>query len=360
MNEEEIVRIFLQNGFQISKNALPLIIENPEHMLSELKKMKPRPFIVSEQHIKNIQKPTKIKPVETRFIKEYIQERGPVSVKDYLDFFISRYEELKKIISSKMGSEKLISINKIAMQTMMCSVIGIVREKNRNNILVEDSTGEVYVFFDESFKEKFEEIILDEVIGISIKKIKDKYYAKNVIFPDVPTNREINKTEKDTILAVVSTSSNLDETKYKNLLSILTSTENLSALIFFDDNVNVTNDFSKFNPLIPKQNPSLFQFENIKFLILPKKYIETLTFDFKTSDSIILMLKKRHLLCPCFPKSHDNRDDFVLTEIPDIIISNFGETVNKNYKGTTIISNSDPNKIFLINLKTRAVTEKLL
>ena len=38
MNEEEIVKLFLKNGFQVSKNALSLILENPEQILSELKK----------------------------------------------------------------------------------------------------------------------------------------------------------------------------------------------------------------------------------------------------------------------------------------------------------------------------------
>jgi DNA polymerase II small subunit/DNA polymerase delta subunit B len=362
MNEEEVVRLFLQNGFQISRNALPLVLENPENILSELKRMKPRPFIISEQHIRNIQKPVKIKPVEIKIIKEYTQEKRPVFVKDYVDHFLSRYEELKKIISKKMGDERLISINKIATQTMMFSVIGVVREKSRNNILVEDSTGEVYVFFEDNLKEKLEEIILDDVIGLTVKKIKEKYYAKTVVFPDIPPSREINKTEKEMILTVVWNPSKLDDKKYNDLISTLSSTENLSSLVFFDESKNekITHDFSKFNPIIPRANPSLFQIDVIKILFLPKNFFETLTFDFKTSNQITLMLKKRHLSSTFLPKIHVGHDDFVLTEIPDIIISNLYETTNKNYKGTTIVSNSNPNKIFLINLKTREVTEKTI
>jgi DNA polymerase II small subunit/DNA polymerase delta subunit B len=362
MNEEEVVRLFLQNGFQISRNALPLVLENPEHVLYELKRMKPRPFIISEQHIKNIQKPVKIKSVETKLIKEYMQEKKQVCVKDYVDHFISRYEELKKIIEPKMGDEKLISINKIAIQSMLFSVIGVVREKNRNNILIEDTTGEMYVFFDDNLKEKFDEIGLDDVIGVMVKKIKDKYYAKNVIFPDIPSSREINKTENDMVLAVVSSPSKLDVAKYNDLISTLTTTKNLSSIVFFDDttNENITNDFSKFKPITPETNPSLIQIENIKILILPKSFFETLTFDFKTSDPITPILKKRHLFPQFIPNTHNNHDEFVLTEIPDLIISNFGETINKNYKGTTIVSNSNPNKTFLINLKTREVIEKTI
>jgi len=360
MNEEEVVRLFLQNGFQISKNALPLVLENPEQILSELKRMKPRPFIISEQHIKNIQTPVKIKPVEIKIIKEFKQEKRPVSVKDYIDHFLSLYEEIKKIISKKMETERLISINKIATQTMMFSIIGIVGEKNRNNILIEDPTGEVYVFFEDDLKEKLEEIVIDDVIGVRIKKIKDKYYAKAVVFPDISPNRDVNKTENDMVLVVVSTPSNLDDIKYKNLISTLSSIENLSSIVFFDEKIDekITHDFSKFSPITPNSNPLFFQIDNIKILVLPKKFFEILTFNFKAFDPITSILKRRHLFASLSYKPHV--DNFILTEIPDIVISNLDETMNKNYKGTTILSNSNSNKIFLINLKSREVTEKTI
>lgn len=362
MNEEEVVKLFLRNGFQISKNALHLILEDPERILSELKKMKPRPFIISEQHIKNIQKPVKIKPAEIKIIKEYTFEKRPISVKDYVDHFLSRYEELKKIISRKMETEKLTSINKIATQTMMCAIIGIVREKNKNNVLIEDPTGEVYVFFDDSLKGKLDEVSLDDVIGIAIKKIKDKCYAKTLTFPDIQSNREINKTENDMILAIISNPSNLDDEKYKNLISTLSSTENLSSILFFDDtrNEKITNYFSKLNTINPKSNPSFIQIDNIKILILPRGFFETLTFDTHISDPITQILKRRHLSPSFAPEYNISHDDLILSEIPDLVISNLNETINKNYKGTTILSNSDPHKIFLINLKTRVVTEKTI
>jgi DNA polymerase II small subunit/DNA polymerase delta subunit B len=164
------------------------------------------------------------------------------------------------------------------------------------------------------------------------------------------------------VLAVVSNPSDLDDSKYNNLISTLSSTEDLSSIVFLDDSTTgkTTHDFSKFNPVTTKATPSLFQIENIQILLLPKKFLETLTFDFKTSDPITSMLKKRHLTSSFILNTHTSHDEFVLTEVPDIIISNSGETMNKNYKGTTIISNSNPAKIFLINSRTREVTEKNL
>jgi DNA polymerase II small subunit/DNA polymerase delta subunit B len=295
-----------------------------------------------------------------KILKEFTFTKTPMSVEDYVVELSSRYEKIKSLLLKQMSPKQLVSINKIGPQTTNFSIIGLVREKNNDSILVEDPTGEVCVFFDDTLKEKFNEILLDDVIGVTIKKIKEKFYARAITFPDISSNREINKTENDSVLAVVSCPSNLDEIKYKNLTSTLSSIENLSHVIFFDDIVNekITHDFSKFNPIIPKSNPSLFQIDNIKILVLPKLFFETLTFDFKVTDPITLILKKRHLFPAFFPKMHICDD--ILTEIPDIIISNLNETMNKNYKGTTILSNANPSKTFLINLRTREVIEKTI
>lgn len=359
MDEQEIVRLFLKEGFQISNNALPLVLENPEKILSELKKLKPRPFVISEKHIKCLQEKTKKKAPTIKIIKEYKYNKKPIRVEDYVEHFLSRYVKIKEILSKRMETEKLISINKTAQMTAF-SIMGVVREKTENNILIEDSTGELYVFFNDDLKEKLNEIFLDDVIGVVVKKLKDKYYAKKILFPDIPANREINKSEEELILAIVSYPDELDETKYKNLISILT-TQNISSSIIFLNTLNdkILNDLSPFNPInmTPQSNPTLLQIENIKTLLIPKDFFGTLTFP--DSENILSsILKRRHIFTTFCLQAHIGCDDFVLEEIPDIMISNFKNTKNKNYKGTTIINNSDPSKFFLINLKTREVFEK--
>jgi hypothetical protein len=86
-----------------------------------------------------------------------------------------------------------------------------------------------------------------------------------------------------------------------------------------------------------------------------RSFFSTLTFG--AEDIPISILKRRHIFSAFYPEIHVGSDDFVLSEIPDIFVSNFG-TVNKNYKGTTIIFNSDSSRLFLIDLKTREVKEK--
>ncbi|MDI6825928.1 MAG: hypothetical protein QMD36_01890 [Candidatus Aenigmarchaeota archaeon] len=361
MNEEEIIRAFLKNGFQISKNALPLVLENPEKILLELKKLKPRPFIISEQHVKNVQNKIKIKKPSIKIIKEYKHSKKSIRVDDYVEHFLSRYEKIKDILSKRMDAEKLISINKTGQMSMF-SIMGVVREKTGNNILIEDPTGELHVFFNDDLKEKLDEISLDDVVGITVKKIKDKHYAKKLVYPDVLTSREIKKTEEEIILAVVFNPDELDSTKYGNLISTLSTTNTSSSIVFLnivDD--KIVGDLSPFNPIniTSESNPILLQIDNIKTLVIPKNFFRTLTFHV-SPDTLISILKRRHIITTFCPQIHVGCDDFVLSEVPDIVISNLEGTTNKNYKGTTIIANSDPNKLFLINLKTREVIEKTL
>jgi len=80
--------------------------------------------------------------------------------------------------------------------------------------------------------------------------------------------------------------------------------------------------------------------QNVSILTLPKKFI---------SKNI---LDKRLI------KNNDLLNIFTIDEVPDIILSSEEKTYFKNYKGSTIISNMDQKKYFIINLKTREVEEK--
>jgi len=362
MEEGEVVRLFLKNGYQLSRTALPLVISNPEHIITELKKLKPRPFIITEKQVKKILKEAK-KPIsKLELLKEYHQLKAPIKIDDYVKHFLNRYEKIKKIISKRMDTKELVSINKITSQTITFSTIGIVREKGRGNLLIEDPTGEMNIFFDENMTEKFKDIFLDDVIGIKCKKIKDKYYAKNVIYPDVLSSREISKTENNAKIMVVSNPSSLDDTKYQKLINLISTTENLSPIFLFENKSNKKLEgVSKFNPIniSSNSNPSIYQINNIKILVLPKHFFrqtnETDPINFMTS-----ILKRRYIPTIFNSKTHIEGNNFILDEIPDIIISNFDGSAYKNYKGTTIISNSEPNKIYLIDLRTREIMEKTI
>jgi len=178
MNEEDIVRLFLKNGFQISKTALRLVPEDPRTIIHSLKKTKPRPFIITEQHMKKVLENAPSKPTNVEVKRMYNFRKTPVHVSDYVNELSARYEKIKLLLLKQMASKKLVSINKITPRTITPSIIGLVREKNDGSILIEDPTGETRLYFDKSMEKELENILLDDVVGAQCKKIKERYYIK--------------------------------------------------------------------------------------------------------------------------------------------------------------------------------------
>jgi len=183
-SEEEVVKLFLKNGYQISKSSLPLVLANPEEIISGLKKLKPRPFLITEKHVKKILEERKEPKPKREIHKGPVPSKKPIKIEDYVKQLRSRYEKIRAILSKRMDKEKLISINKISEQRIF-SIIGIIREKGDSNLLLEDISGEVHVYFDGSMKKTLEKTCLDDVIGIRCKKIKDKIFTRNVIYPEI-------------------------------------------------------------------------------------------------------------------------------------------------------------------------------
>lgn len=353
MNEEEVIRLFIKNGYQLSKAALPLVLFDPERIILELSKLKPRPLFVTEKHIKELSFKKKVN--EPKLLKEYKTAKKNLKIEDYVNFLLISYEKIKPILLKKIDNEKIISINKISSKSSVFSLIGIVREKGDNTIILEDPSGEACIFFDEELKENFVELSLDDIIGVNCKKNKEKIYAKKIYYPDISSNREINKTLEETKIAVLSDISSL---KNERLISFLSQIPNLfTVFVFVDQNKENLEKTSNFDivKIDKHSNPEIIQIENVKILILPVEYAN-LERSTNKIDITISLLKRRFITLNSVHNISDS--DFVLDEIPDIIISNFRESGYKNYKGTTIVSNSDSSKIFLIDLKSREIEEK--
>jgi len=358
-SEEELVRLFLRNGYQISKSALPLVLSSPEEIISGVEKLKPRPFIITEKHVKKILGERKKPNPQIKILKEYIPLKKPMKIKDYVKHLHSRYDKIRVMLSKRMDKEKLISINKISQQKTF-SIIGIVRERGGSNLLLEDPSGEVHVYFDGLMKKTLEKTCLDDVIGVRCKKIKDKIFARNAIYPDILSSREISKTEDEVEVMVISNPSGLDTQKYQKLLNTVSGVKNLSTIFLFNDMINgkLLEDFSKFNTVNISQNsnPTLFQINDVEILTLPRYFFKKLP-DKNSINFMISIMKRRSLFTTFSQEIYFGEDGFILEKTPDIVISNLDESGYKNYKGTTIISNSDPSKVFLVNLKTREVKE---
>ena len=85
MNEKEIINLFLKNGFQISHNTLELIKKKPDFLLSEVKKLKPRPFIITEKHIKKI---LEAEGKENILIEKKTKTEDKIEINSLIEFYI--------------------------------------------------------------------------------------------------------------------------------------------------------------------------------------------------------------------------------------------------------------------------------
>jgi len=355
MTEEETIRLFIKNGYQLSKNALPLVLPNPEQIISELSKLKPRPLFVTEYHIKKLS-PNTVK-INIQVLKEYKTVKKKLKIENYVNFLCDSYDKIKPILLKKMKKEKIISINKISSKTNTFSLIGITREMGDNNIILEDPSGETPIHLDN--KTKYQHTLnLDDIIGVNCKKIKEKIFAQKIFYPDLFSSREINKTSKKIKITVISSLSSLEN--YKKTSSPLETKDQSLIFVFSNKDEKVQEITPNTNIIRIEKNshPKLLQLENIKILILPIPYPGIIEAQRDKIDFIVSILKRR--VMPFKPIYNVDEDNFFLDDPPDIIISNLKESCYKNYKGITIISNSDPSKVFVLDLKNRTIEEKRL
>ncbi|MBI4738802.1 metallophosphoesterase [Candidatus Woesearchaeota archaeon] len=139
------------------------------------------------------------------------------TVQDFVGYFNSRYNLLRRILQDRKELGSPISINRImqgntARESEECSIIGLILDKQEtknNNILltIEDATGTIKVLAHKNNAEAHaaaKESVLDEVVGI-VGTIKENIiFAKSILLPDVPNTKELKKSPDEAYLVGVS------------------------------------------------------------------------------------------------------------------------------------------------------------
>ncbi|MEO0281473.1 MAG: hypothetical protein ABIN05_03890 [candidate division WOR-3 bacterium] len=314
MEEKEIVKTFLDMGVQLTKDSLMLIKTNPDLIINEIKKMKTRPFFLTYDYVNNIINKYNDPKQKLKEIKKWYIKEKTVKIDDYNFHLTKKYEKIRDIFISSGFSA--ISINKINENTKEFSIIGIIFSKTPRSFIIEDLTGEIEVYVEGILKSKMNEFQNDDVIAVSCVREKEKFYAKKMLHPDIPLNRDVKKLKEDLEIEVSNSEQSFIRPSY------------------FD-------------------NPTIIEFDGLIFLVIPKKFLEKI--GNVDNDYFVDILKKRYMLKEFNPKISYSEDDFVLDILPDFIVSDFGEKLYKNYKGTTILLVGD--RGFKVNLHTREVNE---
>lgn len=393
MEKQKIVETFLERGYQIKPNTLEVLLQNIDKLndfLDYIEKLKPKPNTITTEIIQSFLN----KQYKISVIKKPNITQKTISIEDCVQSLNNRYESIKKHISNRLDLINLLSINKVGNQTKKFSVIGIINEKNEENkfVVIEDTTGQLAVYFDEKPNENFNQLIVDEVVGLICENTNNKFIAKNIIWPDTSLKREVKKT-KDSVYCLFISDLHMDDNNFKHksyekLLEWLDSSEFNKLYIFVLGDISTKeDDIINFFNTLPKNSYKTFQRGDID----PNIQIGDLTLDnpstVKIEDCITILLchgdslitykkiwkdalekqiilnllKKRHINPEFNIKNILKEDSFILDSTPDIIAAGHFHTPDiMNYKGTTIITNgsfiSQP-MFWLVNLMTREVNK---
>ena len=125
------------------------------------------------------------------FSKNPIVEKK-VEVKDFVNYFRSRFNSMKTILQEHSELNNLVSIDKISGNRNGISILGMVYNKrttkNKNIILdVEDLTGKIKVLINNSKPELYEmaeNITLDSVLGFKGTGNSEIFFVNEIIFPE--------------------------------------------------------------------------------------------------------------------------------------------------------------------------------
>jgi DNA polymerase II small subunit/DNA polymerase delta subunit B len=378
MNRSEIIKKFLDKGFQLDGDALEFLLESKDRIrkiLRAIDEEKPKEFILSKKILEEILQ--KI-PSKFEIIKKDFSFSETVSVEDLVKFFTNRYSFINKILSKRLELVNLISINKITSRTKKFSIISIIRKIENGKIFVEDLTGQLEIILDVDKKFYLTE---DEVLGLVCKKKEDRFILENVYFPDIPLKKRIKKTKEDVNCFFIS-DLHLEEENFEVIEKIEKEMENENNLFFILGDISEDGKiYRKFIKQFPNdrtivikgekdsekevknfkfsKDPCFVKIEDITLFLSHGNFFESYVNLWKISptQTVLNLLKKRHFNPSfVFNKKIYNKDPFLIDTIPDIIcFGHFHQVDSLNYKGTTILSSGNPSNqmIWKVNLRTR-------
>ncbi len=149
-----------------------------------------------------------------KVLSSYDKIQSKKAVKNFSDHFLMRYKVMERMLSQRQEMSNLISISRINQKSDRenLSIIGLVAEKQwtkNGNIMitVEDNTGTIKILVSKNKPDLMEiaqTIVHDEVIGVNGVNGNKIIYVNNMIFPDIPLNKELKKAQEETYAVFLS------------------------------------------------------------------------------------------------------------------------------------------------------------
>jgi DNA polymerase II small subunit/DNA polymerase delta subunit B len=374
MERVEIIKRCLGEGHQLTNGALEFLLKNQEQIETLFKNMKqqPTPSTINIDYLKGILN---------------LNEKNKFTTEDYTNIFSRRFDKIKNIFSQRSGIVNLLSINKISPKTKKISIMGMIKEvdKNTGTIVLEDKTGEIEVKLEN--KDILNDIVQDEILVVLCENFSDGIIGKEVFFPDVQIKREIERTKDDILCLFISDihmDSDLHNKKYyDNFINWLDETKEKLEIFVVGDVSRNPNDIKQFLSEISKKhsisiirgeiepkienilrNPTLIQYGNVTLFLFHNPNLNHYVNLWGSPEkAMVNLMKKRHFDPIFIPNQRIETDDpYLLEKIPDIVVGGHTHIPSStNYKGTTLLTTGSfiSQPIFwLINLRTREIFKK--
>lgn len=180
MEKKEILRVFLEKGFQLDLPVLNFFSQNPnliKTFLHFLNSQEKKPVVITNKYLDLFLSQN----FEIKIIKPHFRKKKKLSIQDVLNYFINRFEFFRSILSRRMELSNIISINRITSRSRKFSLIGLVRdvEKERKKVVIEDTSGSLEVVVEDEKNLKY--LTLDEVVGFSCVKEGEEVVCKRIV-----------------------------------------------------------------------------------------------------------------------------------------------------------------------------------
>ncbi len=147
--------------------------------------------------------------------KSYDKKSKKRTFQDFVSVFNNRFKSLSAMLKVRSELDNAISISRLYTKKHndRTAIIGMIFDKQytkNNNIIlsVEDTTGlcTVIVKKGDNNKELFEtaeNLVLDEVIGITGVLLNKAVFAEKIIFPDIPLTKELKKQKEEEFVVLL-------------------------------------------------------------------------------------------------------------------------------------------------------------
>lgn len=182
-----------------------------------LKKYEPQKSIDKIPEIIQKSQPLDLEDSPNNVIKisfSYDEESKKRTIQDFIGFYNSRFKSIKSILHNRRELQSMSSINRIKAKRDRESValIGMVMSKRiyksgNMGLTIEDTTGSISILINKSKRELFnvaKDIVLDDIIGITGTSGKNIVFVNNILFPDIPLNKELKKSPEEGYFLVLS------------------------------------------------------------------------------------------------------------------------------------------------------------